>query len=1028
MKKIFAFAIMTLFVSNAYAQFDFCYWIEPDDTYTHPDVAFWPGSPGNTADNYSQPIALPFNFNFFGQNYNEVVLTTKGTIIMGNSGYIDFSPSSFPTPLVNETIQQYNHICGFWSDFDFGGGGELYYKVTNDALYVNYIEVGKWPSDGSQRNTFQMIICATGSSVIGNGNNVQFYYKDMQWANSPLNGAEDGFNSATSHAIIGADKSSGNEHFAFGRFDQPTANYNGPYGVASNQLDGIYWLNGKNIEFNTAISSNNTPPGIVSDFCHDLTLCNESGHLNILFTSSEESQDVAVTLNGLPNGVTYTTQDYPSATKITIDVDPTSAQVSDYIIEVIATDDGIPSQNVSYFFNLGISEGSYTLEISGNTELCSGGSTILTGSPDMDYYYWDNGETSQSSIYETQGMVTLIALKNGCYLEASVNLTMTPYFIASLEGGNNPILICPGQETEICVAGTYSSYSWIVVPEHPGEFIEGSAQNEECAQVAGISGDYLITVTNEEGCEGFNIKQVIAQNYEIPQESSTSICGFENVVEFSGAYETMEDNLIFYGLSTNNNGWQGSYIQIYVHHIDGNIDTSFFTIFTSFATFDDLLVSNEDSIVIEYFANGNEFQGNSLWLINCGQTSPTVFPAPLNNGIIWAGMSGCEGLPVNGQWTVDGPEGWTLSDQTTYNTQFQSNSYGNYSLCFTPEACENSYCYEIQIENEPSLELQLSDTMLLCGSESVVIVPIADPQYDINWQGEGLNIASDNLSATAGPYIGYGETDIIASQTNSCGTSADSIHIIYLNELNPGLAEEMFTCGELLLDPFPGESNDAYIDCIWTNISTNESQYTPTYNITTPGFFSGQFSNACYNTQPIVFEVIFEDSLVDFNELNGDIIFCDNEGLEVFSTWLVNAEYQWYLDPPQAGSIINVDQNQLTLDFTDGYAGIATVSVVLTNSCGSSDPAELEVLIDDCSDVKEKPGFAFQIYPNPAQDFLIVDGNEFIESIKILDQLGQELWSGSNRRIDIRDIPTGIYLISIQGEISNTIQRVEILR
>ena len=87
-----------------------CYWIEPTSEYTHPNPIQWPGSPGNSTDNFSAPINLGWNFNFFGTNYNQVVITTKGTVALGNTGYIDFTPSAFPDPLGTETNQQYNQV------------------------------------------------------------------------------------------------------------------------------------------------------------------------------------------------------------------------------------------------------------------------------------------------------------------------------------------------------------------------------------------------------------------------------------------------------------------------------------------------------------------------------------------------------------------------------------------------------------------------------------------------------------------------------------------------------------------------------------------------------------------------------------------------------------------------------------------------------------------------------------------------------------------------------------------------------
>jgi hypothetical protein len=222
-------------------------WIEPDASYTASDPNDWPncGGGGPGVDCWIGPLQLPFNFCFFGQDFNQIVLTSKGTIVFGNTGYFDWTPSEFPTPANGEP--QYDHICGFWADFDFRASGELYYKITQEAFYLNYVEVGYFANHADKTNTFQIIITANDAGVVPGSNNVQFCYKDMQWAHGDVGGTG-GFN-GPNPANVGADRLAGNNGVQFGRFNLNNGNYNGPNGANANQQDGIDWLDFENAQF-----------------------------------------------------------------------------------------------------------------------------------------------------------------------------------------------------------------------------------------------------------------------------------------------------------------------------------------------------------------------------------------------------------------------------------------------------------------------------------------------------------------------------------------------------------------------------------------------------------------------------------------------------------------------------------------------------------------------------------------------------------------------------------------------------------
>jgi hypothetical protein len=1021
MKQFICCTFLFLFVMSCQAQTDLCYWIEPDDTYINAGF--------NGADNYSEPIPLPFNFNFFGEIFNEVILTSKGTIAMGNEGYVDFTPSAFPNPLADETSQQYDHICGFWSDFDFSGSGELYYKVTDEALYVNYINVGYWPHQSDLTNSFQMIICATGSDVIGNGKNVQFYYKDMQWANSALNGASDGFDAQASIAIIGADRESGTDHFAFGRFNLEAENYNGPYGNTPATQDGLYWLNKKVIAFNTATNGTNTPPGMVSNVCPDFKLCQDQYQFELVFTSSENQQSISADMIGFPDGMNYSVSNYPSAAVLTGSVNIEDAVPGDYNLEITATDAGTQPESITVDLSLNISPNTIALEISGETTFCAGTSVDLSATPGMDYYLWSNGEQDETASYNTGGPVLLIAMKDGCYLESTELLETTPYFIPQLIGGNNPIQVCPGQDTLVCVVGEYVSYSWQIYPDHEGEFVEGEPLNQACAHVAGTEGHYKVTVEDEDGCLGFNIKIVTSPAVEIPLTNPDPQCDLNMPVQMLGGVEIIEDNLIIYALSTNSNGWQGSYLNIYLVHADGTSDTSFFTSFNTFSIYDDLLIMSGDSIAIEYVANGNDLQGNSLWIFNCYETTPWIIAAPLTSEIVWTGMATCPGQPLPGQWTVEGPEGWTISDDEIFDMEFSAVILGDYEVCFDADACLIPYCYTISFPENIDVEIDQPDTISLCGDETLLITASTNPDYELTWTGDGLTVSEELVNAQVGPYSGSGSTLITVSQSNQCYSDRDSLMILYWEDVSAYTFDDVNLCGEpVIADPFPGTEDDEYIDCIWTNVLSGVSDVSPNFTFFEPGVYSVQFINDCSASEVISFDAVLDSIPQLLSTIYGGSVFCDNEGIEIFSTDQTNGTYSWSIEPPGAGTIVTLQEDSIYVDFMDGYAGDAIISVEATNECGSSGVVELVALIDNCSSVKEMMESAIQLYPNPANEFVMVVSPYPIESIELFNSIGQLFSKTNDQMIQLENLSAGMYFIRLKTSDGVFRKRLEIVR
>jgi hypothetical protein len=119
------------------------------DCYTEPD-ATW--STLQACDDCSSGnITIPFNFCLFGASYSSIYINNNGNISFGTP-YGTFSPVVFPNA-------NFIMVAPFWADVDTRNNlGQVRYKITSTALYVNWVNVGYYSMQGDKRNTFSVIL------------------------------------------------------------------------------------------------------------------------------------------------------------------------------------------------------------------------------------------------------------------------------------------------------------------------------------------------------------------------------------------------------------------------------------------------------------------------------------------------------------------------------------------------------------------------------------------------------------------------------------------------------------------------------------------------------------------------------------------------------------------------------------------------------------------------------------------------------------------------------------------------------
>ncbi len=127
-----------------------------------------------------------------------------------------------------------------------------------------------------------------------------------------------------------------------------------------------------------------------------------------------------------------------------------------------------------------------TPSVTGNTVFCQGDATVLNAGNGYQSYVWSNGGTGQTINTGTAGVyVVTVTDGNGCSNTASVTVIVNPLPTPQITGTN---IICDGSTTTLN-AGNYTSYQW-------------STGNNSSTLTTGTAGNYVVTVTDANGCSG----------------------------------------------------------------------------------------------------------------------------------------------------------------------------------------------------------------------------------------------------------------------------------------------------------------------------------------------------------------------------------------------------------------------------------------------------------------------------------------------------------------------------------------------
>lgn len=124
---------------------------------------------GTQDDRYSNLIQLPFNFDFYGNTYNQVVVSTNGYIDFRSSMANGFSPFSFSQTIPNVSFPVKNSILGCFQDLNNSNGeGTITYGVAGVAPYRKFVVLfdnNSLFACNTSKSSFQMIMYETLNTI-----------------------------------------------------------------------------------------------------------------------------------------------------------------------------------------------------------------------------------------------------------------------------------------------------------------------------------------------------------------------------------------------------------------------------------------------------------------------------------------------------------------------------------------------------------------------------------------------------------------------------------------------------------------------------------------------------------------------------------------------------------------------------------------------------------------------------------------------------------------------------------------------
>lgn len=511
----------------------------------------------------------------------------------------------------------------------------------------------------------------------------------------------------------------------------------------------------------------------------------------------------------------------------------------------------------------------FTLNLDSTGAICSNGNVdlIVTGGENPFSFIWSTGSTNEDLTGVASGQYSVTVTDNlGCNTTGTVSVLNTTNNVTPDILGND---FCTGS-TSVLDAGTgFSTYLW-----------SNSLGNSQTASI-NLAGVYYVTVTDSDGCLGYDSILVSEIASIIPVITGNDICGVGDT------------SVLDAGTGYNSYTWSNSL---------GSTQTVYAT---AMGTYYVTVIDNNNCTAIDTITI-NQFPG-----INIDATPQNISCYGLSDGSINISTSG-----GNSPYTF-------LWDNSSTTESISNLSENTYTLTVTDvNNCTQEYTSVI---NEPSeFTSSINHTNILCFGETNGEVSITvnggTGSYTYTWNN-GAN--TQNISnLTDGTY------SITVTDANNCTTinsaevlTVDQPLLVNYSEIN----NICFGNNEGIINTTTSGGTPPY-SYNWNNGSSNENLadlYTGTYYLTVNDI------NNC--SEEITVTITEPTELIV--SLPANTIICQNSDLNIqSSTTGGNTPYTYAWNTGNTLNNINInitDSTFYTITVTDGNNCNTTQSIAV---------------------------------------------------------------------------------------------------
>ena len=589
----------------------------------------------------------------------------------------------------------------------------------------------------------------------------------------------------------------------------------------------------------------------------------------------------------------------------------------------------------------------------GPTTVCQGGSVSLSAAQVTGAtYQWNNGgnpvvgATSSTFSATATGNYTVTVTSNGCSAtSAAVAVTITPPPAATITASGSTTVCAGNTVTLNANTGANLSYQWL---------LNGAPINGATAQsyTAAVAGSYTVTVSQGGNCSATSsaatVNILAAPQATVTASGPLAICqgGSVNLTASQAAGNT-------YQWQVNGANIAGATNSSYAANAAG----SYAVVVTS--TNGCAATSTASVVTVNPLPNAT-----------ITPNGPTTFC--VGGNVLLQGTSG-NGL--NYQWNNNGN-----AISGAVNSVLNVNQSGSYTVTVTDlNGCSaTSTALSVNVAGTAA-QITFTGNPAICDGNSVVLNANDVAGLSYQWNNNGAAISG----ATAQSFVASagGNYSVTVTDQNNC-SSTSSLVTVTVGQ-TPGIptvsagGPTTFCEGDnvaLSTSPSAGITYQWLVD---GNPIAGANQNT--FSAENAGAYSLQVTNSagCQNaSEPLAVSV---NPLPSVSLTLGQTVVC------------LNTDFTLSGGLPTGGSYSGTNVSNGI--FNAGSEGIFSISYSFTDNNGCSASASADVQAEDCAGIETASTEGFVLYPNPAQENVIIESTTSaqVEGISVFDLSGRAI-------------------------------------